>query len=1776
MAEQLLYCAGCNASFKTKAYDANRTYPCPKCKQPLRPKGEADTSAGGVAMDTQGRAQTDEGRDPLVGTTVASYKIVRKLGQGGMGSVYEAKHLELGRSVALKILSPRLAAEDPDSVERFKREARAAAVLEHPNVVTTHAVGSEGDHHFIELQLIDGESVQARVQREKGLPVAEATRIILGAAKALGAGHEQNIVHRDIKPANIMLTKKRGSAGAAAGGREWGQVKVMDFGLAKDVTSSAQLTMSGHIMGTPHYMSPEQCDGLPLDGRADIYSLGATYYAILTGQTPYQGTSLLGILRQQADAPIPNVREKRPDVPARVQQVIEKAMAKKPEDRFQTMEELVAALAQVGSAVGGAAPAAATQTVKAPVHTEAETLAATLSDVMDADEERERHLHTARIRSRIKEVEAFVGVWKDLAKAAAVARKAGQASEKDESEFAKLRDSIHKQYASILKRLGNPGSPGQRVISACDTGVTLTSIVQMADADYQDLSHHIQAGARVLYDYKEFLEEGRQDLLKQSTWYFYWDKYVHTKAAAVAVTLIGLAIAGGIGWRATQWWSRRPKPQPKEAAASQSSSSPTTENPQPKTASSSAARSSLPASFTNSTDDSEMIYVPAGTFKMGGNLTDNEKPIHDVSVGSFYIGKYEVTNKQFKKFVDANPQWRKGRVDHSFYLNHWQGDTYPSDTADHPVACVSWFAAKAYCEWADGRLPTEAEWEYACRAGSTTKYCFGDDESKLGDYAWYRSNSDKRTHPIGGKEPNRWGIHGMHGNVWEWCSSIRKDYPYRANDGREDLNETGSHRVVRGGGWGFNLPGCRSAYRCDRMPTDCYFLPALGFRVCVSSRVPKAAGAAEPSALAAQSATSADPLPPGLGRSFMLPDSDKDQHANPVVVRNGSRVDPKTGWPYEIWLKEPRVEFVLIPAGEFMMGSSAEEIQRLNEKYNKSVYTREGRRHRVRITKPFYLAKYETTVAEFGWFVEKTGYRTDADKGGGAHVIADGKLQQKPDASWRNSYFEQGDANPVVCVSWNDASAFCRALSKSKAGQFTLPTEAQWEYACRAGSGGEFCYGDDPKATQVADYAWYDRNSRGKTHPVGGKKANEWRVYDMHGNAREWCLDGSRAYSGSPQSDPCGSQGGSRVLRGGSCLNFAGFLRSACRGSDGPSSSYGNAGFRVVVELRFDAKRKPSAPATETRTPTPETSKAKLPPGFENAFEIPAADKDQHANPVVVRNGSRVDPETGWPYEIWLREPRLEFVLIPAGNFLMGSPQHEEGRDDDEGPVHRVRITMPFYMGKYETTVGQFGSFVRDTGYRTDPEERGGGKVLGPGKKWKQRRDANWRKPYHAQSDAHPVTVVSWNDAVAFCRWLSGSAGVEIRVPTEAQWEHACRAATRTRFHYGDDRGCRKLSDYAWYVDNSRGKLHPVGRKPPSPWGLFDVHGSAGEWCLDVFDRTYYSRSSSADPEGPSKGNGRVVRGGCWLDEAKYARSANRSGVESSHLAYASVGFRCVAVLPCSQEGLTHSVPDNFAYGYFFVSPEAYQDFQRHVARVAPYTNVAVTHKQHLSVAMPVLARFGIKALIRGFKPHSRDPKKAAESFRKELLPVWRKHREHILAVYLIDEPYGVQGGKANMTPTELRDLVKQCNKACPKLPVFVNFLVSPDSNFWRQQDPLPEEVDIVGFDHYVRGTADEVRSHTLYSVSSLRRLSRGKPVFICGRSLTGRGKKQAEPSYGPLDPAEADAYKDAAVQAGASGLIWAFYDAEAWSGLHGACFSPSIFPVHERIAKSLGVRKLR
>jgi formylglycine-generating enzyme required for sulfatase activity len=230
----------------------------------------------------------------------------------------------------------------------------------------------------------------------------------------------------------------------------------------------------------------------------------------------------------------------------------------------------------------------------------------------------------------------------------------------------------------------------------------------------------------------------------------------------------------------------------------------------------------------------KLALIPAGEFTMGspdlvsGFDFEDQKPRHRVRITKpFYLGVYEVTQGQYEKVMGKNPSESTGH--------------FKKSAPDLPVEMVSWDDAQEFCrkltdlaqEKEAGRcyrLPTEAEWEYACRAGSTTKFCYGDDESRLGDYAWYRGNSDGKSHPVGRKKPNAWGLYDMHGNVWEWCSD-RYDYEYYANSPTDDPAgpATGSYRVHRGGGWYSSPTDCRSAHRVRSTP-DCRF-DNLGFRM---------------------------------------------------------------------------------------------------------------------------------------------------------------------------------------------------------------------------------------------------------------------------------------------------------------------------------------------------------------------------------------------------------------------------------------------------------------------------------------------------------------------------------------------------------------------------------------------------------------------------------------------------------------------------------------------------------------------------------------------------------------------------------------------------------------------------------------------------------------------------------------------------------------------------------------------------------------------------------
>ena len=460
-----------------------------------------------------------------------------------------------------------------------------------------------------------------------------------------------------------------------------------------------------------------------------------------------------------------------------------------------------------------------------------------------------------------------------------------------------------------------------------------------------------------------------------------------------------------------------PEPEPEPSPKPEPALAPATPEP----------AADLPEDYTNDIG-MQFKLIPAGEFMMGSPDNDrdkqgNEAPQHRVRITRpFYLGIHEVTQEQYETVMGKNP-------------SHFKGPSRPMEN-------VYWEDATEFCrklsemdEEYDYRLPTEAEWEYACRAGTTTRYCCGDVLDP--GYAWASNNSRHQTHPVGEKEPNDWGLFDMHGNVYEWCQDWY-DSGYYGSSPSEDPPgpATGSGRVIRSGGWNAYQIFCRSARRTGNSPTS----PAhtLGFRVAL---VP-----AESAALPEDTMPTPEPEPePALAPATPEPAADlPEDYSNDIGM-----------------------QFKLIPAGEFMMGTTSDDGAAAKVISQKP-------QHGVRITKPFYLGIYEVTQEQY----EKV--------------------------TGSNPSWFKGKSLPVERVSWGAATAFCTKLSRMDTdSDYRLPTEAEWEYACRAGTTTRFSCGRNLDM----NCGWFDANSHMLTHPVGEKQPNAWGLYDMHGNVPEWCSD---------------------------------------------------------------------------------------------------------------------------------------------------------------------------------------------------------------------------------------------------------------------------------------------------------------------------------------------------------------------------------------------------------------------------------------------------------------------------------------------------------------------------------------------------------------------------------------------------------------------------------------------------------------------------------------------
>ena len=278
----------------------------------------------------------------MIGQRISHYQVLEKLGEGGMGAVYLAEDARLGRKVALKILAPEMA-EDPARLQRFEREAKAVAALNHPNIVTIHSVEEADGVRFLTMERVDGVGLDRRIT-SAGMTVNDFLEIAIPLASALNAAHERGITHRDLKPANVMVTRD-------------GQVKVLDFGLAKrhggeagdgDNEVTQALTQEGVVMGTVPYMSPEQVQGRAADQRSDIFSLGVIYYELLTGSRPFHGDSSADVVSAILRDVPRNVTEIKVELPNHLGRIVRRCLEKEPTRRYQTARDLLNELEELG------------------------------------------------------------------------------------------------------------------------------------------------------------------------------------------------------------------------------------------------------------------------------------------------------------------------------------------------------------------------------------------------------------------------------------------------------------------------------------------------------------------------------------------------------------------------------------------------------------------------------------------------------------------------------------------------------------------------------------------------------------------------------------------------------------------------------------------------------------------------------------------------------------------------------------------------------------------------------------------------------------------------------------------------------------------------------------------------------------------------------------------------------------------------------------------------------------------------------------------------------------------------------------------------------------------------------------------------------------------------------------------------------------------------------------------------------------------------------------
>jgi len=674
------------------------------------------------------------------------YHLECRLGQGGMGVVYKARHAFLKTQLAIKIILPDLVGNDPQLVTRFRQEALAAAAIRHQNVVGVTDYGViQGSIPFLVMEFVDGESLHDLLAREKVLSPERAAELMSAICAGVGAAHHQGIVHRDLKPLNIMICSDKPNLSQA--------VKILDFGLAKiksgELLGSFIQAQTTGLMGSPYYMAPEQWADDEPDSRSDIYSLGVMLFQMLAGDVPFKGSSIPAIMKKHISDPPPTFAELGIALPLAVEQAVRHTLVKEKEQRTASVEHLIAELN------------AAVDPTPIGIHT------------------------TSGLTSR----SSALNIRTNPPKATIFVDNVAVGQSRDDGwitlngvQTGNHRVVVrHDGFADWVGDINCDGNP-QQVLADLRTGQASSAAIPRPDAT---VAYNANSQRNTPHNFS-----ATQDSEMQKTSVQQWDtgrqnvgvesmppkKRFFSPLVLGVIGLFALLALGGVSLGGAYM-------------AGFIGGGRTGATPTPTVT---ASPGNTPPPFK-----AELIPIPGGTFTMGRNdATETERPEHQETVKGFWMDKTEITNAEYYQFVEKTGH--KPGVPH---VNHWVNERPVAGQEGNPVRFVNIDDINAFAKWRserDGvayRLPTEQEWEYASRNGAKKNlYPWGD---KFETKCAHIDQPSNDTSAGGTKScPNSWGVQDLIGNVYEWTSTDAWTYPGSSQ-------EVGAlpepHKMVRGG-----------------------------------------------------------------------------------------------------------------------------------------------------------------------------------------------------------------------------------------------------------------------------------------------------------------------------------------------------------------------------------------------------------------------------------------------------------------------------------------------------------------------------------------------------------------------------------------------------------------------------------------------------------------------------------------------------------------------------------------------------------------------------------------------------------------------------------------------------------------------------------------------------------------------------------------------------------------------------------------------------------------